>query len=192
MPPWNAAGTRVSKAPVIAAGNVSVSCPAAPLTSRADRARLDQRNSRLAQHPRQNGSSPSRARILRLAASRCAQRRNDVPRGGSAAPAPRAIAPQAAARSAPGCATTPRPPQDDGCEQQPPGLFRAGIEPHRLHHHSARRSKPRSAACASCSMQARRASSSRLQTSTRRTQFTPGPDRQAEPQGRRRHHAQKQ
>ena len=93
--------------------------------------------------PVQNASSPSRSGCCACAASRCAQRRNEVPRGGSAGSCPCAIACQAAARS--GTRMRHDTPSTDKMmdrQQQPPGLLRPGIEPHRLQHHARRRRKP--------------------------------------------------
>ena len=100
MPPWNAAGTRVSSAPVTAAGSVSVRCPAVPLMSRSGSSAPSTSDSDGAPSiPLQNESSATRPPSRACAASRCAQPRNEVPRGASAGASPCAIASHAAARS---------------------------------------------------------------------------------------------
>ena len=105
MPPWNAAGTRVSSGSVTAAGSVSVRCPAVPFTvpqgielscpSRPDASRSDGPSSM----PRQNDSSDTTLASCARARRRAAQVRNDVVRAGSDTAWPSAEACHAAARS---------------------------------------------------------------------------------------------
>ena len=119
MPPWNAAGTRVSSASVTAAGSVSVRCPAVPSdvasrdradppTSSSDGSRPHRRarTTALAQPPRHPAPAPQAAPPSPGTTSR---------RGGSA---DRSARPRSPARPpqgpAPGSATTPRRPQGDG------------------------------------------------------------------------------
>jgi len=60
---------------------------------------VNQRKSRLTQHPAPERKLSHHARILRVRQQTLAQRRNEVPGGTSAGARPRAIASQAAARS---------------------------------------------------------------------------------------------
>ena len=146
MPPWNAAATRVSSACVTAAGSVSVRCPAVPAVSRTASSPLArQQQRRLAELAaperkllRQHGHPAHAPQAAR------AQRRNDVPRAGSATACPRRDRlPGRQPGPAPGSATTPHRPQDDGSSASSrPGSRRTGIKPHRLHHHAGRRIKP--------------------------------------------------
>ena len=146
MPPWNAAGTRLSSGPVTAAGSVKVSCPAVPMVSRAaiERA-IDQRQRRRAQHPAPErklrdplrrparpppAAAPSAATTFRVGGQR----------GLLARPRPPPTPPQG---RAPGCATTPRPPPGGGSSAADARPRAApGIEPDRLHHHAGRGCEP--------------------------------------------------
>src|SRR5262249_45292321 len=123
MPQWNAAGTRVSSACVSATGSVSVSRPAVPRVSRAGSSEPSTSDSEGSLSiPVQNESSPTHAASCARDESRCDHRRNEVPRAGNAGTSPRAIAapppphppPPPPKAQAPGGATPPRQPQDDG------------------------------------------------------------------------------
>ena len=102
MPPWNAAGTRVSSASVTEAGSVSVRCPAVPCVPRRIQPLRRQRKRRLAQHP-----APER-KLLR---NRCVPRlrrkplrpapERRPPRQAARPPGPPPTARHAAARSGP-------------------------------------------------------------------------------------------
>ena len=145
MPPWNAAGTRVSSAPVIAAGSVKVSCPAVPLMSRSGSSAPSTSDSDGSLSiPVQNDSSSIRVGSCACAASRCAQRRNEVPRGGSDGSSPCAQSPpRPPPGPAPGCATTLRRPPGGGWSAADDRYaLRTGIEPDRLHHRACGRRQP--------------------------------------------------
>ena len=174
MRPWKAAGTVVSSGPVTDGrqGEREMPCRADRVASRIERP-LDQgkQPAHSASQSRSESSS-LRAGSCACAARRCAQRRNEVPRGGSIT---RPVLPQSPPRPrqdpAPGCARIRRRPQDDGWSSRsrpgsllhqhrttPPGPSRPAAGASRL-----------SAACVCSAMQARSASSSSPTTSIRRS-----------------------
>ena len=145
MPPWNAAGTRVSSASVTEAGSVSVRWPAVPFTSRDASSRPSESSSegppsRSRQKAISEASAASRAR----AESRCAQCRNDVPRARqrhrAAArhrlPRRRKVGPENPPRHSVHRKMVDR-------QQQAAGARGTRVEPHRLHQMPRRRIEPK-------------------------------------------------
>src|SRR6266540_4282330 len=141
MPAWNAAGTRRSSPSVSAAGSVSVSRPAVPITSRPASSEPSTSNSdRLLSIPVQNDSSSTQ-----LAA--CA--RDALP------PPTKRGAPQPQHRLIPTRKRRPRSrkirhqnaprhsvhTQMMNHQKQTPRMLRTSIKPNRLHHHPRRRRK---------------------------------------------------
>ena len=144
MPPWNAAGTRVSSASVTAAGNVSVRCPAVPSVSRAGSSRSAESSSDGSRCiPRQNESSCATLSVLRMRRQplrpiperRPPRRQRDRLSGRDRLPGRRQVRHQDPPRHAVDRKMMDRKPQ-------PPGPLRPGIEPQRLHHHAGRRAEP--------------------------------------------------
>ena len=115
-----------------------------PSVSRAGSSRsADQQQRRLASASRARTKAPAQ----RFAPAHAPQAAPPSP--GTTSPAA-AAQPPARPRSparppqgpAPGSATTPRRPQDDGSQATAARPLRPGIEPHRLHHHAGRRTEP--------------------------------------------------
>ena len=144
MPPWNAAGTRVSSASVTAAGNVSVRCPAVPkrVASRIEPLRRKQQR-RLALHPAperkllRNAVGPRMRRqpLRPIPERRPPRRQRHRLSGRDRLPGRRKVRHQDPPRHAVDRKMMDRKPQ-------PPGPLRPGIEPQRLHHHAGRRTEP--------------------------------------------------
>ena len=144
MPPWNAAGTRVSKRARDLRRQREREMPrrAADVAHRIERA-VNQRQRRRAQHAAperklpERGPHPARARqaAAPTAGTRSRAPPAPAPARGKRLPGRRKLRQQDAPRH-----SVHRQMMDG--QQQPAGCIRPGVEPHRLHHHPGRRRKP--------------------------------------------------
>ena len=144
MPPWNAAGTRVSSASVTAGRQRQRQMPrrAKPVASGIKPLRRDQQR-RLALHAAPEWKLLSNALLLRMRRKplrpvperRPPQRQRHCLSGRDRLPGRRKVRHQDPPRHAIDRKMMDRKPQ-------PPGPRRSGIEPHRLHHHAGRRTEP--------------------------------------------------